>query len=142
MDLYGIGFSNIRFASDDTNYIYNYNYRVNTFPEEVFMHEFLHTLERTSEEHGYEIVNLHNYEAYGYDDSGTNGLAEWYKDFLRCKILDKKTNEYVGLNENVYTYKPVNEINFRFAIEVKFNDEPKNLFEEIRSLFNVVIETL
>lgn len=138
MDLYGIGFSNIRFASDNVNYIYNYNYRINTFAEEVFMHEFLHTLERTSKEHGYVTVDLHNYEAYGYEEGNINGLEEWYEDYFRCEILDEKTNQYVGLNEEVYAYKPVKENNFRFAIEVEFNDEPNNIFEEIKSLFNVV----
>ena len=142
MDLYGIGFSNIRFASDDTNYIHQYNYRINTFSEEVFIHEFLHTLERTSKEHGYNTVDLHDSKIYEYDDSGINGLEEWYKDYMRCEILDKKTNQYVGLNEKVFILKPVNENNFKFPIEVKFNDEPDNLLEEIKSLFSVVANVL
>lgn len=142
MDLYGIGFSNIRFASDDTNYVHNYNYRINTFSEEVFVHEFLHTLERTSKEHGYNVVDLHNYETYGYDEDGLNGLEEWYRDYMRCKILDEKTNKYIGLNEAVYSLKPVNEDNFKFAIEVKFNEEPSNIIEEIKSLFNVVTSAI
>ncbi len=48
------------------SYIYRYNTRINKFPEEVFLHEFLHTLERTAEEYGYEIPALHAYEEYGY----------------------------------------------------------------------------
>lgn len=142
MDLYGIGFSNIRFAGDNTNYIYNYSTRVNTFSEEVFMHEFLHTLERTSKEHGFHTIDLHNYEDYGYDAGNVNGLEDWYRDYIKCEILDKKTNQYVGLNEKVYTYKPVNETNFKFAIEIKFNEEPSNIIEEIKSLFNVVAEAI
>ena len=142
MDLYGIGFSNIRFSDEDTNYIYTYNYRLNTFSEEVFMHEFIHTLERTSIEHGYKTIDLHDYEKYGYDEGGINGLQEWYEDYMRCEILDENTNEYVGLNEEVYSLKPVNETNFDFAIEVEFNEEPSNIFEEIKSLFNVVAEAI
>lgn len=142
MDLYGIGFSNIRFASDDTNYIHNYNYRYNTFSEEVFVHEFLHTLERTSNEHGYKTIDLHDFEAYGYEEGGINGLQEWYEDYMRREIFDENTKEYVGLNEEVYSLKPVNETNFNFAIEVKFNEEPSNIFEEIKSLFNVVTEAI
>lgn len=142
MDLYGIGFSNIRFSNENTNYIHKYNYRRNTFSEEVFIHEFLHTLERTSKEHGYETVDLHDYEKYGYEAGGINGLQQWYEDYMKCEILDKNTNKYIGLNKQVYCLKPVNENNFKFAIEVDFNDEPDNLFEEIRSVFNVVGEAI
>lgn len=142
MDLYGIGFSNIRFASDDTNYVYSYSSRVNTFSEEVFMHEFLHTLERISKEHGYPTVDLHDYETYGYDEGNINGLEDWYEAYMKYEILDERTNQYVGLNETVYTYKPVNENNFKFAVEVDFNNEPSNIIEEIKSLFNVVAEAI
>lgn len=142
MDLYGIGFSNIRFAGDNTNFIHNYNYRINTFSEEVFIHEFIHTLERTSKEHGYKTVDLHNYKSYGYEEAGISGLEDWYGDYMKCKILDEKTNQYIGLNENVYEYKPVNEANFKFPMEVYFNEEPSNIFEEIKSLFKVVSEVI
>lgn len=40
MDYYGIGFSNIRLPNDSKSYIYKYNTRINTFPEEVLLHEF------------------------------------------------------------------------------------------------------
>ena len=50
MDYYGIGYSNIRLPNSSKSYIYKYNTRINTFPEEVFLHEFLHSLERTAEE--------------------------------------------------------------------------------------------
>ena len=59
---------------------------------------------------------------------------------MRCKILDKNANKYAGLNEEVFYIKPVNETNFRFPIEIKFNEEPDNIFEEIKSLFDVVVE--
>lgn len=142
MDLYGIGFSNIRFASDDTNYIYKYNTRINMFAEEVFIHEFLHTLERTSNEHGYPTVDLHDYEVYGYDSGNINGLEDWYGDYMKCKILDKKTNRYVGLNEEVFSFKPVNENNFKFPVEIDFNNEPSNIIEEIKCLFDIVAEAI
>lgn len=142
MDLYGIGFSNVRFASDDTNYIHQYNYRINTFSEEVFMHEFLHTLERISQEHGYDTINLHDYEKYGYEEEGVIGLKNWYEDYLRHEILDEKTDKYVGLDERVFSLKPENENNFKYAIEVEFNEEPSNILEEIKSLFNVVTEAI
>ena len=52
MDYYGIGYSNIRLPNSSKSYIYRYDTRINIFPEEVFLHEFLHSLERTSEEYG------------------------------------------------------------------------------------------
>lgn len=140
MDLYGIGFSNIRFAGEDANYIHRYNNRGNIFAQEVFVHEYIHTLERTSKEFGYETVDLHDYEKYGYKDGSINGLKEWYEDYLKCKIVDK--NKYIGLNEKVYALKPVNEHNFKFSVEVNFNHEPNNILEEIKSLFNVLTEAI
>lgn len=38
MDLHGIGYSNIRLPNDQNSYIYTYDSRANTFPEEVFIH--------------------------------------------------------------------------------------------------------
>ena len=66
MDYYGIGYSNIRLPNSSKSYMYKYDSKINTFPEEVFMHEFLHSLERTAEEYGYTIPALHDYEKYGY----------------------------------------------------------------------------
>lgn len=142
MDLYGIGFSNIRFASDSANNVHKYNYRMNTFSEEVFIHEFLHTLERTCQEFGYEVPSLHSHADYGYKQQALTGLEDWYEDYMSMEILDKSTNTYVGLNEKVYVLQPVNEDNFKFALEIEFNDEPDNLLEEIKSLFNVVAEAI
>ena len=67
MDLYGIGYSNIRLPNDKSSYIYTYNPRINTFPEEVFIHEYLHSLERILQERGYDIPELHDNNKYGYE---------------------------------------------------------------------------
>lgn len=142
MDFYDIGFSNIRFASDNTNYIHKYNYRRNVFSEEVFIHEFIHTLERISKEHGYNTINLHDNEKYGYEDGGIKGLAEWYEIYMKNEIVDKNTKEYSGIREQIYSFKPVNETNFRYPLEIDFNKEPSNIFEEVRSLFTVVAEAI
>ena len=73
MDYYGIGFSNIRLPNDSKSYIYKYDSRINAFPEEVFLHEFLHTLERNAKEYGYERPELHDYEKYGYQNEKIYG---------------------------------------------------------------------
>lgn len=142
MDLYGIGFSNIRMSNMKNDYTYKYDYRINTFPEEVFLHEFLHTLERNSIEDGYEIPALHDYEIYGYEEERLIGLKNWYEDYMNCEILNKTTNTYVGLNEIAYTLKPPHTSDFKYSIELEFNKEPQNILEEIKSLVNVVLTAI
>lgn len=138
MDLYGIGFSNIRMSNSSNDYTYIYDSRVNIFPEEVYVHEFLHTLERTLTEYGYDIPALHDSEEYGYEQKKLIGLRDWYEDYMRCNVLNKKTNERVGLNEIVYTLKPPHNSNFRYPIEVDFNKESTNVFEDIKSMVGVI----
>ena len=138
MDLYGIGFSNIRMPNNSNSYTYKYDNRVNVFPEEVYVHEFLHSLERISKEYGYDRPALHDYEQYGYKTEGLTGLENWYKNYMRCKILDKTTNQYVGLNPAVYSFKPPHNSNFTHVIEIDFNKEPKNVIEDIRGLIKII----
>lgn len=141
MDIYGIGFSNIRMSNYSNDYTYKYNYRVNTFPEEVFLHEFIHTLERTAKEYGYDVPSLHDYEIYGYKEQRVVGLKDWYTAYMNKKVVDKNKN-YVGLDESVYTHKPAHASDFTFPIEVKFHKEPKNTIQEIKSLINVLTSRL
>ena len=134
MDLEGIGFSNIRLPNDKSNYIYTYDSRINTFPEEVFIHEYLHSLERILLERNYEIPALHDNEKYGYTQAKLVGLKDWYTDYMTCNI--KTTNgKLVGLDESVYTHTPPAESDFRYSMEMEFNREPKNIIEETRNLF-------
>ncbi len=137
MDLYGVGYSNIRLPNDSSSYIYTYDSLVNTFPEEVFIHEFLHSLERILQERNYDIPELHDYEKYGYKEERLVGLKEWYADYMTCNI---KTNDgkLVGLDSVVYTITPPAESDFKYSTEVDFNKEPENIIEEIRNVFIVV----
>ena len=90
MEYKGIGYSNIRLPNDQNSYIYTYDSRANTFPEEVFIHEFLHSLERTLTEYEYDIPQLHDNEKYGYKEQRLVGLKQWYKDYMTCNINGKK----------------------------------------------------
>lgn len=139
MDLYGIGYSNIRLPNDSSSYIYTYNSRINTFPEEVFVHEFLHTLERIMQERGYDIPALHDYEQYGYEEERLIGLKTWYKDYMTCNI-EKEDGSLTGLDESVYVLTPPAKSDFKYSVEEEFNSEPSNIIEEIRSLFKVVLK--
>ncbi len=138
MQYRGIGFSNIRLPNESNNYIYKYDTRINTFPEEVYIHEFLHTLERNSEEYGYDVPELHSYSYYGYQDQKLVGLKDWYKDYLNCEIRSSSGN--VGLNEEIFTKKPAKASDFNLSIELNDLKEPANIFEEIGILFKKLIK--
>ena len=110
--------------------MYIYNPITNAFPEEVFVHEFLHTLERIAIEHGYDIPALHDSEKYDYENEYSVGLQKWYKAYM-CKQIIGPNGEYLGLDEAVYKMKPINNNNFIYSMEVDFIREPQNIFEEI-----------
>jgi len=138
MDYLGIGFSNIRLPNNDQNYIYKYDARVNIFPEEVFMHEYLHSLERNLIEFGQEVPDLHDYEKYGYSDEKLIGQMKWYQDYMACNITNEEGKK-VGLDKIVYTLKPVHESDFRYSVvREDLVKEPQNILEEIRNIFSSI----
>lgn len=136
MDYYGIGFSNIRLPNSTNSYLYKYDSKVNIFPEEVFVHEFLHSLERELNERNYNIPELHSYKKYGYKNSSLEGLRDWYKDYMQKNI--KSGSEYIGLYEDVYTIKPVKESCFEYATKLNLFDEPKTILGEIGKLLTTI----
>lgn len=140
MDYYGIGYSNIRLPNSSKSYVYRYNTRINTFPEEVFLHEFLHSLERTSEEYGYEIPALHDYEKYGYKNQSLTGLKDWYQDYMNKNIKTSKRN--IGLPEQVYTLKPAKASDFKYSYAIDEFHEPQNMIEQVRQLFKNAINNI
>lgn len=137
MDYYGIGFSNIRLPSDSKSYVYKYNTHVNTFPEEVFLHEFLHTLERILNEGGYDIPALHDNEKYGYKNQALIGLKNWYAAYMTCNIVDK-TGKDIGLDSAVYSMKPAQRSDFNNSRVEDLIVEPKNFIEEVQSIIKTI----
>ena len=137
MDYYGIGFSNIRLPNSSKSYIYKYDTRINTFPEEVFLHEFLHSLERTAEEYGYTIPALHDNEKYGYKNQNIIGLKRWYTDYMNKNIKTSSGN--IGLPSEVYTLKPAKDSNFKYSYKIEEFKQPQNIIEDIIELFNNII---
>lgn len=140
MDYYGIGFSNIRLPNSEVNYIYKYDSRINTFPEEVFLHEFLHTLERNAEENGYEIPALHDYKIYNYKNEKIEGLKQWYQDYMQKTIEGE--NGYVGLPEKIYNIKIPKNSDFAYAYTVDEFKEPKNIIEDVRLIGKKIFDLL
>ena len=134
MDYYGIGFSNIRLPNDSRSYIYKYNSRINTFPEEVFLHEFLHSLERNAQEYGYNRPELHDYEKYGYENELLEGQKQWYTDYMNKEI--KTTEGNVGLPAEIYTLKPAKNSDFDYSYKIEdVFKQPENIIEEIIEIF-------
>ena len=107
-----IGFSNIRIPNENAALLYTYS-NFNTFPEEVFVHEFLHNLERIENECKNEIPELHSYKEYGYSEDDTEGLKKWYIDYMTSNI----NNKNIGLSKEVYSMKPVHDSYFRTSID-------------------------
>src|SRR5699024_7041351 len=98
MEYEQIGYSNIRLPDDRDSEIYEYSSN-NRFPEEVFIHELLHTLERNEIENGNDIAELHDYANYGYKQDSVYGLKEWYIDYMQ-NTIDGGENK--GLTEFAY----------------------------------------
>ena len=135
MDYYGIGYSNIRLPNDSKSYIYKYDSRVNTFPEEVFLHEFLHSLERSAEEYGYQNPALHDYEKYGYKNEILTGQKQWYKDYMNKEI--QTTNGNIGLPPEIFSIKPAKNSDFNYSYELQDAfKQPENIIEEIIGIFS------
>lgn len=125
-----IGFSDIRMPNDLANStMYKYNIKNDTFPEEVFVHEFLHSLERNLVEKGYVFPALHDNEKFGYKSQSVSGLKEWYKDYMMCNIDSNKGK--TGLAPIVYKTKPIQESDFKHAQEVEFEQNPHNIIDII-----------
>ena len=133
MEYRNIGFSNIRLPNNGVNYIYKYNERVNTFPEEVYVHEFLHTLERNAEEYGYERPELHSYINYGYANETKVGLKKWYEDYMN-KEIETSSGDYIGLPPEIFNKKPTKTGDFSNSYDLDDLNEPNNIIEEIQRL--------
>lgn len=123
----GKGFSNIRIIED----YYTYS-TTNTFPEEVFLHEFLHTLERNAREYGYTVPALHDYELYDYKDDRSDGQRQWYKAYMNKTIPTDEGN--IGLPSEIYTLKPTESADFKYSYKLDKLDEPDSIMENIDSI--------
>lgn len=134
MEYNGIGFSNIRMPTSENSPKYVYDEKNNKFPEEVFVHEFLHTLEHNSNKYGIPVSALHDNGKYGYEEITGEGLYQWYKDYMTMSIK----NNGIGIDESLYRYKPVNEKNFENSIDINAFEDVKNIFERLR----LVIDTM
>ena len=111
---------------------------MNVFPEEVYVHEFLHTLERNAEEYGYERPELHAYANYGYKSQNQMGLKLWYADYMN-KEIKTANGEYIGLPAEIYKKKPSKTTDFKYTKELEDLSEPDNIIEELNGIYKKVV---
>lgn len=128
MEYKEIGFSNIRMPTSSKSEKYVYNDNTNKFPEEVFVHEFLHSLEKNSEKYGYKVPALHDYEQYGYSSDSVTGLYNWFKAYMTSTIGDDNQ----GLNKQIYKLKPIKESNFKTCKVLDEFEDVTNIFERLQ----------
>lgn len=140
MRLYDVGYSIIRLSNTNRNLIYQYKRGINEFPEEVYVHEFLHTLERNLQEYNYKFPELHDNKKFGYEESFLYNLKYWYRDYMRCEISNKNSGKYVGLDSIVYSLKPVHNSNFEATKNIQIDNEPRNIKEEFNTIFKIIKE--
>lgn len=133
MEYNGIGYSNVRMPTSSESYVLKYDENLNQFPEEVFVHEFLHSLEKNSQKYGMQCPELHNNKNYGYSEQDKIGLYTWYKDYMNCNIQNKN----IGLNKQIYKYKPVHQSNFSNSTKLTNFEEPEGTVERIKSIINI-----
>ena len=130
-----IGFSDIRMPNDlENSTMYKYNIKNDIFPEEVFIHEFLHSLERNLVEKGYTFPALHDNEKFGYKTQSLSGLKEWYKDYMRSNINSNKGK--TGLDPICYKTKPIQESDFENSTEIEFEQTPHNIIDVVVQIVN------
>lgn len=123
-----IGFSNVRMPTSMSSTKYTYNKVSNRFPEEVFVHEFLHSLEKNSEKYGFNVPALHDYEKYGYNKCNEDGLYEWFKAYMTETI----GNSNEGLNGEIYKMKPLKQQNFENVNTLNEFNDVTNIFERLQ----------
>ena len=95
-------------------------------------------MERNSEEYGYTVPALHDYEQYGYENEALVGQRQWYKDYMNKNVRTSSGN--IGLPEEIYSLKPAKESNFENSYEIDVFNEPDNLIEEIKEIINQLIK--
>lgn len=137
MEYNEVGFSNIKMPDNPNSKELEYDENYNRFPEEVFLHEFLHTLESNSKECGFNAPNLHDNLKYGYEKKAQYGLFKWYYDYMQNNVKSVKGS--IGINQQLYYIKPVSEECFKKAINNNQYFEEPNMFEKAKVLFKMII---
>jgi hypothetical protein len=106
----GAGYSFVAFLDGDADW-YMTATSDNPYPEEVYVHEWLHQLESFYRDKGYEFPGIDEADtaAYGYiraNSIGYNGWHIFYADIMSGKVYNKVTKKYIGITSEMWHLTP------------------------------------
>ncbi len=102
----GAGYAFVRFLdeADDPVYWASTPSENVPYPEETYVHEWIHEIEQHFANMGLIIPSPHDAEKYGYQKHNGNWLYDYYADILGCRIWDGE--KYIGVPEYAWEYTP------------------------------------
>jgi hypothetical protein len=79
------------------------------YPEEGFIHEFLHVMDDWCQRRGGKSPNPDGAGTYGYpclNPRGMHGFYKFYGDILSCRVKDPGTGKPIGIRKEDWTVSP------------------------------------
>ncbi|GHU87270.1 hypothetical protein FACS1894202_01270 [Clostridia bacterium] len=113
------GYSFVAFLDGDMSW-YMATTADNPYPEEVFVHEWLHQLEAFYRGKGYTFPGVDDSIIYGYKNAltiGYNGWHVYYGDIMKCTVYDSNLDKYIGMTAEMWRIKPSEEPVAKATIE-------------------------
>ena len=97
MDYYGIGYSNIRLPNSSKSYVYRYNTKINTFPEEVYT---LKPAKNTNFKYSYDLDEFHEPQNF------IEGINQLFRNLVHNaknigNLFNKNKNQNMEINNVV-----------------------------------------
>lgn len=77
-------------------------YLSQTYPEEVYVHEWIHTLENNVVDEYCKIPSADGAETYGYSKTQDDSWYSYYGDILKGKVKDPKNGELLGMTKEAW----------------------------------------
>lgn len=94
---------------------YEYWYFDNApYPEEVYVHEWIHILDFWFENLGYKMPGADSSDSYGYVDKH----HQFYCDILTGKVLDPSSGKYIGVTKEMWAKSPLAQVNSDFELDL------------------------
>ncbi|MGL5087404.1 MAG: hypothetical protein ACRC68_17085 [Clostridium sp.] len=104
-DANGATYAAVRLFDSDHSLWY-FDPRNAEYPEEVFIHEWLHGVEQTLAQKGYAGPWTHDAEEYGYTTNNRGSWNSWYRDLMQGNITDPATGKKIGITPDLWKIKP------------------------------------
>ena len=104
----GAGYAFVRFLEGTDTDWYLVPTTDNPYPEEVYVHEWIHQIEGHYNAKGFSVPSADDALKYGYTDltEGAGGWYRFYEDILSCNVLDPVTGKRIGVPGTAWADKP------------------------------------